>query len=67
MPGPESADPITLAQFLKKVQAADSGGAAKALVRSGTVRVNGADEVRPGRKLVAGDEVSCGDARWQVG
>jgi len=48
---------ITLAQFLKLHQFADSGGAAKHLVRTGGIQVNGKAEDRPGRQLVAGDTV----------
>jgi ribosome-associated protein len=49
---------ITLAQFLKMIQAADSGGAAKALARTGAATVNGEREERPGRKLHHGDRVA---------
>jgi ribosome-associated protein YbcJ (S4-like RNA binding protein) len=53
-----SADPyISLAQFLKKIQAAGSGGEAKHLARSGAALVNGEPEARPGRKLREGDRV----------
>jgi ribosome-associated protein len=48
---------ITLAQFLKKIDVAGSGGAAKALARSGAATVNGQPEQRPGRKLRQGDIV----------
>ena len=48
---------ITLAQFLKKVQAAPSGGAAKAMARAGAATVNGEAEARPGRKLYPADRV----------
>lgn len=65
MPGRER--PITLAQFLKLVQAADTGGQAKQLVRSGAVQVNGAVETRPGRKLAPGDRVRIGDRGYDVG
>lgn len=52
--------PIKLDQFLKWSNAAQTGGAAKALIQSGQVRVNGEIETRRGRKLVAGDRVSVG-------
>ena len=55
--GPAPAATITLAQFLKLHHFADSGGAAKHLVRSGGIQVNGVDEDRPGRQLAAGDKV----------
>jgi ribosome-associated protein len=54
-------DHITLAQALKAVGLADSGGQAKHLVRDGTVTVNGVIETQPGRKLVAGDRFRLGD------
>jgi ribosome-associated protein YbcJ (S4-like RNA binding protein) len=49
---------ITLAQAVKVAGLADSGGLAKQLVRTGTLRVNGEREERPGRKLRAGDKFS---------
>lgn len=58
--------PITLSQYLKVVQAAETGGAAKALARSGTVTVNGQPEDRPGRKLAKGDVVAVGDQTFTV-
>lgn len=61
-------DHITLAQALKVSGIADNGGHAKHLVRSGVVRVNGAAETRPGRKLVPGDRFQVGDeTEWTVG
>jgi len=61
-------DHITLAQALKSVGLAGSGGQAKHLVRSGTVLVNGAVEVQPGRKLFPGDRFSAGaQEEWLVG
>ena len=57
---------ITLAQFLKLQGAAHHGGAAKALVREGGIAVNGHEELRPGRKLHAGDVVMCQGDRWTV-
>ena len=46
---------ITLAQALKVVGQAGSGGQAKHLVRDGQVTVNGVVETQPGRKLHDGD------------
>ena len=58
---------ITLAQAVKAVGLADSGGHAKHLVRSGAVRVNGAVETRPGHQLVAGDRFAGeGTEEWVV-
>ena len=57
---------ITLAQALKVVGLAGSGGQAKHLVRGGTVTVNGAVEVQPGRKLHPGDRFGSGAEEWVV-
>jgi ribosome-associated protein len=60
---------ITLDALLKATGLADSGGAAKGLITSAQVRVNGQPELRRGRKLRAGDEVLLGQAliRIEVG
>lgn len=63
---PRERGPITLAQFLKVVDAADSGGMAKALIRDGAVTVNGEPENRPGRKLEAGDVVEVAGQDYTV-
>jgi len=52
--------PIELCQFLKYGGLAETGGAAKQAIGAGLVSLNGAVEVRKGRKLVAGDQVSFG-------
>ena len=49
---------IKLDQFLKLVQVTASGGQAKLLIQSGQVYVNGELELRRGRKLVDGDQVT---------
>ena len=54
---------ITLDALLKAAGLADSGGAAKALIAAGGVRVNGEVETRRGRKLRAGDQVQLGGQR----
>jgi len=54
---------ITLAQALKVSGLAGTGGHAKVVVRAGQIRVNGEVELRPGRKLHAGDRVT--DERGQ--
>ena len=56
----------TLAQLLKQHGLADTGGAAKHLVRAGGITVNGENELRPGRKLHHGDAVVVGDQTLQV-
>ena len=55
-PGEES---IRLGQLLKLVNLVESGGAARALLESGDVRVNGEIETRRGRQLAVGDVVDC--------
>jgi ribosome-associated protein len=50
-------DYITLDALLKATGQAGSGGAAKVLIASGDVHVNGEAETRRGRKLRAGDVV----------
>jgi len=59
-------DHITLDALLKASGIAGSGGAAKVLIAEGGVRVNGETEVRRGRKLRAGDEVSVGEQRVRL-
>lgn len=49
---------IKLDQFLKWINAVQTGGEAKMLIQAGEVRVNGAVETRRGRKLVEGDRVT---------
>lgn len=58
--------PITLAQFLKAVNAAQTGGHAKMLVREGQVTVNGQSEDHPGRKLAKGDVVAVDGQEFSV-
>ena len=50
---------ITLAQAIKVVGLAGTGGQAKLLIREGGFQVNGAAEVQPGRKLRAGDRFAA--------
>jgi ribosome-associated protein len=50
---------IRLGQLLKLVNLVESGGAARGLLESGDVRVNGEVETRRGRQLAAGDVVDC--------
>ena len=57
---------ITLAQFMKKHELAESGGQAKSIVRVGGIMVNGAAENRPGRKLHAGDLVRISGKDYRV-
>jgi ribosome-associated protein len=58
---------ITLAQAVKAVGLADSGGQAKYLVREGNVTVNGEPVTQPGRKLRAGDRFgTAGGGEWTI-
>lgn len=58
---------ITLAQAVKAVGLAGTGGQAKVLVRTGTVTVNGVAEMQPGRKLRAGDRFgTTGGPEWTI-
>jgi ribosome-associated protein len=60
-------DHITLAQAVKVAGLADTGGVAKAMVRDGVFQVNGEEEIRPGRKLRAGDRFGNAEqGEWTV-
>jgi ribosome-associated protein len=60
-------DHITLAQALKAVGAAGTGGQAKYLVRNGAATVNGAPADQPGRKLHVGDRFGiAGGGEWTI-
>ena len=48
---------MKLDQFLKWKNLVPSGGEAKIIIRSGSVKVNGVIETRRGRKLKKGDKV----------
>lgn len=54
-------DFIELNQLLKLAGLCDSGGAGKALVASGAVRVDGAVETRKTCKIRAGQRVAVGE------
>ena len=51
---------IELADFLKFLKLATSGGRAKLLIRSGEIKVDGKVETRVRRKLRNGFVVECG-------
>lgn len=58
---------ITLAQAIKAVGLAGTGGQAKYLVREGGFAVNGTAEIHPGRKLRAGDRFGvAGGQEWTI-
>ena len=60
-------DHLTLAHAVKAAALATTGGQAKLLVREGKVLLNGIVEIRPGRKLVAGDRFNlAGEPEWTV-
>jgi ribosome-associated protein len=64
---PLQGDHITLAQAVKAVGLASSGGQAKHLVRAGTIKVNGQVETQPGRKLRAGDRFGSAESdEWMI-
>ena len=54
---------IRLGQLLKLADLVETGGAARGLLESGEVRVNGEVETRRGRQLGVGDVVECGEER----
>ena len=56
-------DFIELNQLLKLAGICDSGGAGKALVASGVVRVDGKVETRKTCKIRAGQRIEVGEAR----
>jgi len=57
---------VELNQLLKLAGLCDSGGAGKALVAGGGVRVDGATETRKTCKIRAGQRVEVGDVRIDV-
>ncbi len=59
-------DYVELNQLLKLAGLCDSGGAGKALVASGAVRVDGAVELRKTCKIRAGQRVSLDDFEIRV-
>ena len=57
---------VELNQLLKLSGLCDSGGAGKALVASGAVRVDGRRELRKTCKIHAGQSVQVGDVEIRV-
>jgi ribosome-associated protein len=57
---------IELHQLLKVSGLCDSGGAGKAMVASGQVKVDGRQELRKTAKIRAGQVVTLGDVRIRV-
>jgi ribosome-associated protein len=57
---------VELNQLLKLVGLCDSGGAGKAIVADGHVKVDGKQELRKTCKIGAGQTVALGDVRIRV-
>jgi ribosome-associated protein len=57
---------IKLDQFLKFINAVESGGQAKLMIQDGEVLVNGEIETRRGRKLITGDRVTIFEQTFTV-
>ena len=57
---------VELNQLLKLAGLCDSGGAGKALVAGGAVRVDGQQETRKTAKIRAGQSVQVGEAEIRV-
>jgi ribosome-associated protein len=58
---------VELNQLLKLTGLCDSGGAGKAIVAAGEVSVDGRQELRKTAKIRAGQVVTLGDVRIEVG
>jgi len=59
-------DYITLGQFLKLVNAVDSGVVAKLVIQDGLVKVNDEIETRRGKKLYSGDQITFEDTTYII-
>ncbi len=57
---------VELCNLLKLTGIADSGGAGKALVAAGEVRIDGQPEQRKTAKIRAGQQVECRGVRINV-
>lgn len=57
---------VELNQLLKLAGLCDSGGAGKAIVADGNVKVDGKQELRKTCKITAGQTVALGDVRIRV-
>ena len=57
---------IKLGQALKLAGIAESGVEAKEMILNGEAKVNGEVDLRRGRKLYPGDEVECGNSKFNV-
>ncbi|NQU39694.1 MAG: RNA-binding S4 domain-containing protein [Lentisphaerae bacterium] len=61
-----SKEPAELYKVLKFADLAASGGAAKAAIDDGQVKVNGDLETRRRKKLVAGDTIEFMNQRFEI-
>ena len=59
-------EPIRLGQFLKLANLVQDGLEAKIQIQNGEVWVNGAVEIRRGRKLTHGDQIRMGDSQYLI-
>lgn len=59
-------EPVELYKLLKFEGLAASGGEAKALIANGHVKVNGQEETRKRKKIVAGDTIEFNDETYTV-
>ena len=57
---------IKLGQAMKLADLVDSGVEAKEAIVSGKVKVNGATELKRGKKIVDGDVVEYGSSKFSV-
>jgi len=58
--------PVELFKILKFEGLVDSGGAAKAAIEQGLVKVNGEVETRKRKQIVAGDTIEFGGNGFQI-
>jgi ribosome-associated protein len=59
-------EPIELFKILKIEGLVSSGGMAKTVIADGQVLVNGIEETRKRKKIVAGDVVKFGDKEMRI-
>lgn len=62
----KNSNTIKLAQYLKFIGIAPTGGQAKLMIQAGEVQVNGEIETRRGKQLVAGDRVTVLGRTFEV-
>ncbi len=59
-------EPLRLDHYLKSRGIAETGGQAKMMIQNGEVLLNGQVETRRRKKLVAGDVVQVGKAKYEI-